>query len=115
MTLMLLNAQALCNLHMGKFEEAERMLQESLSKNANGRSRPTSTGHAHAWLSRSITARALVLLADVTTLANLVVCMQQLRKPPDVVSRYINQLKAVAPTHLYCQRYAELEASFVAR
>ena len=49
MTLMLLNAQALCNLHMGKFEEAERMLQESLSKNANGRSRPTSTGHAHGF------------------------------------------------------------------
>lgn len=87
MTLMLLNAQALCLLHQGKFEEAERMLQESLSKNAN----------------------------DATTLANLVVCMQQLRKPADVVSRYVNQLKAVAPTHLYVQRYAELEASFVAR
>lgn len=87
MTTMLLNALALCNLHMGKFEEAERVLNEALSKNAN----------------------------DATTLANLIVCLQQLRKSPDVVARYVSQLKAVAPTHPWCLRYTALEESFVPR
>ena len=46
MSAKLLNGMALCNLHMGKFEEAERLLQDCLSKSAT----------------------------DVNTLANTVVC-----------------------------------------
>lgn len=84
MSLMLLNAMALCNLHMGRFDEAERLLQEALSKSAN----------------------------DVTTLTNLVVCLQHLHKPPEVVARYTNQLKALAPTHFWVQKHTELESSF---
>jgi coatomer protein complex subunit epsilon len=84
MSLTMLNSMALCNMQMNKMEEAERLLQDALSKSAN----------------------------DVTTLANMIVCMHHLRKPPDVVSRYMNQLKAIAPTHPFVAKYVELEASF---
>jgi len=84
MSLTLLNAMALCNLHMGRFEEAERLLQDALAKSS----------------------------ADPNTLANLVVCMQHMRKPPDVVSRYTNQLKALAPAHPWVAKQLEMEAMF---
>merc|ERR1712159_769717 len=84
MSMMLTNGMALANLHMGKYDEAERLLQESLSKSAS----------------------------DVDTLANMVVCMTHLRKPADVTARYVNQLRAVAPTHPWITKYTDLEASF---
>jgi len=84
MSLMLTNGMVLANLHMSKYEDAERLLQESLSKSAT----------------------------DVDTLANIIVCMQHLRKPVDVTTRYMNQLRSVAPTHPYITKYTELEASF---
>jgi len=84
MSLMLTNAVALCHLHMGQFEEAERLLQEGLTKNAT----------------------------DVDTLANMVVCMNHMSKPADQIMRYTNQLRAVSPDHAWVVRYSELEASF---
>eukprot|EP00966_Prymnesium_polylepis_P269534 6226687-Prymnesium_polylepis.1 len=36
MSLLLLNSMALCNMHLGQFDEAERLLQEGLTKNATG-------------------------------------------------------------------------------
>ena len=36
MSLMLTNAMVLCHLHKGQFEDAERLLQEGLTKNATG-------------------------------------------------------------------------------
>lgn len=83
-SLMLTNGMALANLHMGKYEEAERLLQEALSQSAS----------------------------HVDTLANMVVCMQHLRKPAEQVARYINQLRAVAPSHPWLLKYSDLEASF---
>jgi len=83
-SIMLLNAMALCNLHMGRLEEAERLLQDALSKSAN----------------------------DATTLANLVVCSQHLHKPDEMVARYTTQLKGLAPSHPWVAKHADLESSF---
>merc|ERR1712146_558864 len=80
----LANGMALANMHMGKYDEAERLLQEGLQKSAS----------------------------DVDTLANMVVTMHYLRKPQDVVNRYLNQLRSVAPSHPWISKYGELEASF---
>ena len=33
-------------------------------------------------------------------------------KPPEVVSRYVNQLKGVAPAHPFAARHDELMSSF---
>ena len=38
--------------------------------------------------------------------------MQHLRKPPDVVARYTNQLKSLAPAHPWVAKHLELEAAF---
>jgi len=84
MSLLLLNSMALCNMHLGQFDEAERLLQEGLTKNAT----------------------------DSDTLANMIVCMQHLDKPPEQMARYTNQLRAVAPSHPWVVRYDELDASF---
>ena len=84
MSLLLTNGMAVANLHMGKYDEAERLLAEALSKSAS----------------------------DVDTLANMVVTMQHLRKPQEHVARYINQLRAVAPVHPWVAKYSELESSF---
>jgi len=84
LSLMLSNGMALASLHMGKYDEAERLLQEALSKSAS----------------------------DVDTLANMVVCMHQLRKPQEVVGRYVNQLRSVSPSHPWVLKYGELDSSF---
>jgi len=84
MSLMLTNGMALANLHMGKYDEAERLLQEALSKSAS----------------------------DVDTLANMVVCLNHLRKPSEVIGRYVNQLRTIAPSHPWVVKYTELESSF---
>ncbi len=75
---------AVASLRLGKYDEAERILQESLSKSAT----------------------------DVDTLANMVVCMHHLRKPAEVMARYLNQLRSVAPSHAWLTKYGELEQSF---
>lgn len=84
MSLMLLNCMAVCNMQMGKFREAEDLLQQAQAKSAN----------------------------DVDTMANMAVCAQLLEKPPEVVNRYVNQLKGVAPKHPWADRHEELYASF---
>uniref|UniRef100_A0A7S0J5A0 Coatomer subunit epsilon n=1 Tax=Calcidiscus leptoporus TaxID=127549 RepID=A0A7S0J5A0_9EUKA len=83
MSVMLLNAMALCQMHMGRFDEAERLLQDALSKSNN----------------------------DPNSMANLIVCMQQLRKTTEA-SRYTAQLKALAPSHPWVVKHVELESSF---
>jgi len=84
MSLMLLNSMAVCQMQMGKFREAEELLQQAQSKSSN----------------------------DVNTMANMAVCLQHLEKPPEVVNRYVNQLKDAAPKHPWAVRHAELSDSF---
>ena len=84
MSLTLTNGMALANLHMGKYDEAERLLQEGLAKSSS----------------------------EPDALANTVVTMTYLRKPADVSNRFVNQLRAVAPSHAWTVKHQELEASF---
>lgn len=83
MSVMLLNAMAVCQMHMGRFDEAERLLQDALSKSSN----------------------------DPNSMANLIVCMQHLRKTTEA-NRYTAQLKALAPSHPWVTKHVELESSF---
>lgn len=84
MSLLLTNGIALCHMHLGQFEDAERLLQDGLSKSAT----------------------------DVDTLANMVVCMNHMGKSTDQITRYTSQLRAISPSHPWVVRYNDLDASF---
>jgi len=60
-TPLILNGAASAQMAMGNFAEAEKLLVNALGKNAN----------------------------DSQTLQNMVVVAQHMRKPPEVVNRYI--------------------------
>lgn len=64
-TTILLNGLAVCNMHIKKFENSEKLLLQALEKNAS----------------------------DTDTLVNLIVCYQHEGKPQEIITRYINQLK----------------------
>ena len=81
---LLLNGLAAGKMHQGAYEEAETLLQEALTKKS----------------------------ADPDSLANLVVVSQQLRRPDDVINRYINQLKKAAPGHTLLASLATFEQAF---
>eukprot|EP00172_Hildenbrandia_rubra_P003486 Plantae.Rhodophyta-Hildenbrandia_rubra.ctg5634.p1 GENE.Plantae.Rhodophyta-Hildenbrandia_rubra.ctg5634~~Plantae.Rhodophyta-Hildenbrandia_rubra.ctg5634.p1 ORF type:complete len:292 (-),score=76.85 Plantae.Rhodophyta-Hildenbrandia_rubra.ctg5634:437-1312(-) len=65
----ILNGMALCHLSMGKYDEAEKVLQEALTKNKN----------------------------FAATLANSVVCSKHKNKQAELVQRYVAQLRTVSP------------------
>ena len=123
MSLLLTNGVALCHMHLGEFEDAERLLQEGLTKSATGR-RPdplacsrrapsclTSLGACRP-ISGAVTYPPSSSLADADTLANLVVCMNHMNKPAEQIARYTNQLRAVSPSHPWVSRFNDLDASF---
>jgi len=81
---LLLNGQAVANMHQGNFEEAERLLIEAQGKNSN----------------------------DPDTVVNQIVCAQHLNKAPEVVNRYISQLKRDFPNHHWVSALATQEGAF---
>ncbi|KAG8458946.1 hypothetical protein KFE25_004280 [Diacronema lutheri] len=81
---LLLNNLAACNMLLGKFDDAEHNLGEALSKSAT----------------------------DPTTLANALVCMQHLKKAPEVIARNVTQLRTSAPTHPWVEAYESHDRSF---
>ena len=81
---MLLNGNAVANIHLGKFEEAERLLVEALSKGQN----------------------------DPNTLVNIICCFKHQGKSSDLVTRYVNQLKTVAPQHAFVKQMTQVENAF---
>jgi len=83
-TVPLLNGLAVCSLHLKKFEEAERYLLEAIEKNSK----------------------------DTDTLTNIITCYLQLKKSPEVVNRYINQLKTGSPQHTWVVNLKGAEESF---
>ncbi|KAI8081287.1 coatomer epsilon subunit-domain-containing protein [Halteromyces radiatus] len=70
-TVRVLNGQATANLAMGRYPEAESLLLEALNKNSD----------------------------DPETLVNMITCSNLMAKTQDTTTRYINQLREVAPQH----------------
>lgn len=83
-TVMLRNGSAVAHIHMGNFDEAEKALLDAITKGQN----------------------------DPDTLVNLICCYQHMGKPEELLLRYVNQLKAVAPRHPLVQQLATVEGAF---
>mmetsp|Transcript_17625 Transcript_17625/g.30356 ORF Transcript_17625/g.30356 Transcript_17625/m.30356 type:complete len:296 (-) Transcript_17625:77-964(-) len=83
-TLMLLNGMAVCQMAMGKFDEAEKTLLEAMQKGVN----------------------------NPETLMNTIACMHHLRKAPEVINRTINQVKNMLPLHPWTTNLISIEKSF---
>ena len=81
---LLLNGLAVSKMHQAAFEEAETLLQEALGKAP----------------------------ADPDSLANLIAVSQHLQRAPEVVSRYLAQLKAKAPAHQLLTSLATFEGAY---
>eukprot|EP01135_Chromosphaera_perkinsii_P010812 Nk52_evm7s2241 gene=Nk52_evmTU7s2241 len=83
-TVTLLNGQAACYIHTGKFADAESLLLEAFERDAS----------------------------NPETLINLVVVSQHMGKAPEMISRYINQLKDECPEHPYVKDHMAKEEMF---
>ncbi|XP_046854131.1 coatomer subunit epsilon-like [Xenia sp. Carnegie-2017] len=83
-SVVLLNGQAVCYLQMGKYEEAESVLQDALDKDNS----------------------------NAETLLNLAVLSQHLGKSQEVSNRYISQLKGSNPDHVFTRQYNIKESEF---
>jgi tetratricopeptide (TPR) repeat protein len=81
---MLLNGLAVAKMHQEQYEEAETLLQEALTKSP----------------------------ADPDTLANLICVCQHLGRAPEIVSRYLSQLKSKAPNHQLISSISTFEGAF---
>lgn len=80
---LLQNGLACAYLHMGRFEEADKLLVDASTKGAS---------------------------AD--TLVNQVCCAQHLQKPAEVTARYVKQLQRAAPDHPWVEQYNLVDAAF---
>ena len=83
-SLTVLNGLALCMIQSGAFENAERTLLNALGLSPN----------------------------DPDTLINMIVCAQHLKKPEEVISKYLTQLQSIAPNHAWVKAYNQLDAEF---
>lgn len=83
-TCRLSNNMAVCQMHMGKYDEAEKTLLEALNK----------------------------VHDDPDCLANLVACSCHLGRPIDVAERYYKQLKDSSAGHVYAVDVDAKEAQF---
>jgi len=81
---MLLNGLGVCCLNRRRFADAEKYLLQALEKSPS----------------------------DATTMANLACCYQHVGKPPEVITRQINQLKTTAPNSSWVKLYNKSEELF---
>lgn len=83
-SLTLLNGVGVCNLHLRRFDAAEKNFIDAIGMGSN----------------------------DPDTLINLITCARHTGKPPEFVERYVSQLKRAAPKHPYVEALDRVEASF---
>eukprot|EP00906_Rhabdomonas_costata_P003947 RCo005931 len=81
---LLLNGLALANMSLGNYDTAEKFLLDAMSKRSS----------------------------DPETLINLVTVSLHLKKPTDLVNRYVGQLKNSAPYHPWVRQYLTMESKF---
>jgi len=80
----LLNGMATCHMAKAEFEDAEKLLQEALSKNPH----------------------------DVDSLINTVVCLQHKRTSEDLATSTLSQLRTLHPSHPWVKNLTQMEESF---
>lgn len=80
----LLNGMAAAHMSQGEFEDAEKLLQEAMSKNNN----------------------------DVDTLINMLVCLQHQRTSDELASSTLSQLRTLHPSHPFVKNISQMEESF---
>jgi coatomer protein complex subunit epsilon len=81
---MLLNGLAVSKMHQTQWDEAESALKEAITKSPS----------------------------DPDTLANIITVSLHLQRSPDVINRYLSQLKAKAPTHALVTSLSMFEGAF---
>mmetsp|Transcript_36745 Transcript_36745/g.37398 ORF Transcript_36745/g.37398 Transcript_36745/m.37398 type:complete len:238 (+) Transcript_36745:3-716(+) len=81
---LLMNGLAVAKMQQGLYEEAESHLQDALAK----------------------------AQSDPDSLANLVCVGQHLQRPPEVIARYLSQLKMKAPSHPLLSSLSIFESAF---
>ncbi|EGC39994.1 hypothetical protein DICPUDRAFT_74448 [Dictyostelium purpureum] len=83
-TPLLLNGQAVCALSMRRFEKAESLLLESIDKNQK----------------------------NADTISNIITCYINMKKPNEIIQRYLNQLKSLQPNHVWTVAVNDAEQLF---
>ena len=83
-TPVVLNGLAVCSMHLGGYENAEKLLWNSLGASPN----------------------------DPDTLVNTIVVGHHLKRGHDYTNKYLSQLAAVAPSHPWLKKYNDLDSDF---
>jgi len=81
---LLLNGLGVALMQSGRFEEAEKILLDAASQNPS----------------------------DADTLINMISCLQNLDKTPEVIDRYFSQLQVAAPNHPFVLQFQNLDNIF---
>jgi tetratricopeptide (TPR) repeat protein len=106
-----------------KVTEAFFLLQELVEKFGPSTSVLTSMGVCQLLLKKFTEAFAHLKQArdlavqnkekvSADTLVNSIVCLQHLRKPPEVIARITNELKQSSPNHAWLKKSTDMEAAF---
>eukprot|EP00455_Lapot_gusevi_P043849 TRINITY_DN539_c0_g1_i1.p1 TRINITY_DN539_c0_g1~~TRINITY_DN539_c0_g1_i1.p1 ORF type:complete len:182 (+),score=80.98 TRINITY_DN539_c0_g1_i1:84-548(+) len=88
-SVLVVNSLAVCQLHLRKYNEAFDLLKEA-------RELALSSGQR----------------VSPDTLMNTIICMQHLKKSPELIAKVVTELQQVAPDHPYFKQNADFDALF---